>query len=196
MAAQAEEPRLCSSRASGRLPRRGRIASQGRRHRRGAARSSGTARRRHLPEGSRRTCAGRPRRGSGGGPSHGARSRRRRARCAAPAQARPRSMPRARVRRGAQPRQSLVRTSAPDASSGCPTSIVAASCEDGDLGCGRRSQALSELCVFRGRGWEDPVWLPGPSWACAKHSGADEHRVGERAQHAHHEPVGVVVARR
>ena len=70
---------------------------------------------------------------------------------------------------------------------------VAASCEDGDLGCGRRSQALSELCVFRGCGRKDPVWPPGPSWACAKHSGADEHGVRERAQQTHHEPIRVAV---
>ena len=70
---------------------------------------------------------------------------------------------------------------------------VAASREDGDLGCGRRSQALSELCVFRGCGRKDPVWPPGPSWACAKHSGADEHGVRERAQQTHHEPIRVAV---
>ena len=70
---------------------------------------------------------------------------------------------------------------------------LAAPREDGDLRRGRRSQALSELCVFRGSGRKDPVWPPGPSWACAKHSGADEHGVRERAQQTHHEPIRVAV---
>ena len=180
-------------RASGRLPRRGRIASQGRRHRRGAGRSSGTARRRRLPGGSRRKCAVRPRRGSGGGLSHGAREGRRRERCAAPAQAQPRSMPKStRPSRCSAP-ASLVRTSAPDVSSGCPTSMSPLPVRMATSGCGRRSQALSELCVFRGCGRKDPVWPPGPSWACAKHSGADEHGVRERAQQTHHEPIRVAV---
>ena len=70
---------------------------------------------------------------------------------------------------------------------------VAAPREDGDLGCGRRSQALSELGVLRGSGRKDPVGPPGPSGACAKHSGADEHGVRERAQQTHHEPIRVAV---
>ena len=88
---------------------------------------------------------------------------------------------------------SLVRTSAPDASSGCPTSISPLPVRTATSGRGRRSQALSELCVFRGRGRKDPVWPPGPSWACAKHSGADEHGVRERAQQTHYEPIRVAV---
>ncbi len=88
---------------------------------------------------------------------------------------------------------SLVRTSAPDPSSGCPTSMSPLPVRMATSGCGRRSQALSELCVFRGCGRKDPVWPPGPSWACAKHSGADEHGVRERAQQTHHEPIRVAV---
>ena len=88
---------------------------------------------------------------------------------------------------------SLVRTSAPDSSSGCPTSmsplpVRMATSGAADAPRRSRSSAYSEAA-----GGKIPSGRQVPPWARAKHSGADEHGVRERAQQTHHEAIRVAV---
>ena len=104
----------------------------------------------------------------------------------APAQAQAHGL-KARVVRGARPACS-VRTSTPDASNGLFGVDLAASCEDGDLGAAdapRRSRTAYSDAEGRRRS----IRVSQVPLGLARHSGADEHGVRERAQETHHEPI-------